>query len=507
MSLTLLNLQTPAQSEINAARRVATKSLARHYDAARVDRTTTDFVASVTTINRELYAGLRRMRAGSRDAARNNPYMRRFLQLLADNVIGHKGQVGQVTFGNRPGETPRPRDAQLRQSVEAAFAAWGRPRHASISTKFSWLDWQKQIIRTLARDGEMLLRFHGQGDYAFTLQQIDVAWLDETYNDSLRGGNRVLMSVEVDDYYRPQAYYLTPPIESFSYPAQLRPNQQRARVRVPARECLHLFVADEGEEQVRGVPWIHAAYVRLQREGKYEEAELIAACIEACKMGIANPPEDLSDEELAAIPDGLEESVSPGKIMINRPGWTFETFDPKRPAGMFEQFVNTVLYGVAAGLGISHASLTGNLSQVNYSSIRWGGLQERDFWRGWQTWIREHAHDEIFPRWLDAAFLAGRLEGLTVDDLRRLRVTWYPRGWAWVDPQREVSATVEAIQNQLDSRTRTVAEEGIDFADLVAELAAEQKLVEAAGLGSGAGKKDAAPQNDGEEERPNGTGK
>jgi lambda family phage portal protein len=477
MGLTLLQLDTPAQSEINAAKRAA-KSLAarRSYDAARVDRTTHDFVASVTSINRELYAGLRRMRMGSRDLARNNPYARRFFQLLKDNVVGHRGISLQALVADAA-----PLERGLAGRVERAFQDWGRGVNASASGKLSWLDWQKQAIATIARDGEVLFRVLPQGAHGFCLQQIDVNWLDEQYNDTLRNGHRVLMSVEVDDYYRPQAYYLTPP--SWDYYPHARPGNVTARTRVPASEILHLFACEEGEEQVRGVPWLHAAYIRLNREGKYEEAELIAACIEACKMGVVNPPAEVTDEELAVINSAhAEQSVSPGKIYVNQPGWTFDSFDPKRPGGQFEPFVNAILYGVAAGLGVSHASLTGNLSQVNYSSIRWGGLQERDFWRGWQTWLREKLHEAVFPRWLEAAFLAGQLPGVRLADLDQITAKWFPRGWAWVDPQKEINATVTAINNGLDSRTRTVAEEGIDFADLVAELAAENAMAAAAGL-------------------------
>lgn len=483
MSLTLLQLETPASSEINAARRAAraaaqreqAQTLRRSYEAARLNRLANDFVASATGVNRELYQGLRVMRARSRDLARNNPHFKRFLQLLADNVIGHSGIRLQAQV-REAGEL----DAPLPGIIEAAWKEWGLAATASASGKLCWLDLQKLAVRLVARDGEALFRkLPARNGWGFTLQNVDVNWLDERHNEALPNGNRVMMGIEVDDCYCPQAYWLTPPYYDSYYPA-LRPGALQQRVRVPAAEILHLFACDEGEEQVRGVPALHAIALKLHREAKYEEAELIAACVEACKMMVATPPADWEGGD--ALPDTLPDEVAPGQILINNPGWTTEIFDPKRPTGNYAEFTDAVLYSAAAGLGVSHASLTGNLSQVNYSSIRWGGLQERDFWRGWQAWMGAHFNAEVFRAWLDAAFLSGRLEGVRFQDLRRLTANWYPRGWAWVDPQKEIAADVLAVNNGLDTRTRVVAERGEDFADVVAELRREKELAAAAGL-------------------------
>ena len=62
-------------------------------------------------------------------------------------------------------------------------------------------------IGTMARDGEFLCRFiDANNPFGFALKFYDVAYLDETYNEVLKSGNRIVMSVEVNAYDRPVAY-------------------------------------------------------------------------------------------------------------------------------------------------------------------------------------------------------------------------------------------------------------------------------------------------------------
>jgi capsid protein len=52
-----------------------------------------------------------------------------------------------------------------------------------------------------------------------------------------------------------------------------------------------------------------------------------------------------------------------------------------------------------------------------------------------------------------------------------------PRGWQWVDPLKEVAAVEKAVGLGIASRTATVAAQGGDFAETVAELQAEKALM------------------------------
>jgi capsid protein len=57
-----------------------------------------------------------------------------------------------------------------------------------------------------------------------------------------------------------------------------------------------------------------------------------------------------------------------------------------------------------------------------------------------------------------------------------------PRGWAWVDPLKDVQASILAINNALASRDEVLAETGGDFEEILEELADEEEMLDAAGI-------------------------
>jgi capsid protein len=57
-----------------------------------------------------------------------------------------------------------------------------------------------------------------------------------------------------------------------------------------------------------------------------------------------------------------------------------------------------------------------------------------------------------------------------------------PRGWAWVDPLKDIAATVEAINNGLATRSDSIAEQGGNFEEVVRRLKEEQDFLMANGV-------------------------
>ena len=68
----------------------------RQYAAAQAGRLFADFNGSERSADSELRPVINRMRARSRDLARNNEYAKRYLSLLKTNVVGERGYTLQV---------------------------------------------------------------------------------------------------------------------------------------------------------------------------------------------------------------------------------------------------------------------------------------------------------------------------------------------------------------------------------------------------------------------------
>ncbi|HEX3560369.1 MAG TPA: phage portal protein [Pyrinomonadaceae bacterium] len=462
-------------------RRAAIK---RTYAAAQFNRLTNDFVSQRTSANAELRRGLRTLRARSRELARNDDYMKKFLSMVVSNVIGPAGIKLQPRAEVSTGKP----DERLNKAVAAAWSRWSHKEYASASGKLSWVDAQRYYQRVLARDGEVLCQFvEDSNPYGFSIKFIDVDWLDETYNLLLPNGNRILMSVEVDQYGRPVNYWLTPPSYDYLYPENGRARQ---RVAVPASEIIHDFLVLDDEEQTRGVPWAHTAMLRLHSLGQYEEAEIIAARVAACKGTYIIPPADdeLAGEGEDALHPQIEESIEPGMSQELPPGYTVHDVNPLHPNANVAGFSKVILQGVAAGLDVDYVTLANDLAGVNFSSMRGGMIETRDVYRGLQTHAKEHFCRPVYLRWLRQAIFMGAIEGAHASDFARLdEPKFQPRGWDWVDPMKDVQATVMAINNGLDSRTDALAERGEDFEHVAQNLKAEADIAGEYGLNLSAG--------------------
>jgi lambda family phage portal protein len=483
--------------QIGGAGRGRKPSVRRSYKAARRDRLTADWTSVSTSANWEMRYSLRTLRARSRDLARNNAYVKKFLSMVRNNVIGPNGIKLQVRATDTRGNL----DEQLNKLVERAFTEWANPETASATGRLSWVDAQRLFMTTLARDGEVLVRMlNADSPFGFTLKFYDVNWLDETYNEVLKNGNRVIMSIEVDALDRPVAYWFTPPPIEYPYSSKL----MRQRTRIPADEIIHKFLVHDDECQVRGVPWGHTAMLDLQMLGGYTEAEVVAARVGASKMGFLIPPD--GDEYSGETDEEQEkpqliDSVQPGSLPELPPGYDFKEFDPQHPAANVGTFIKVILRAVASGLDVSYFALANDLEGVNYSSARIGLLEERDVWRALQSWVILHFCRTVFQRWLKSALVSGALSNLRARDYERLKSPlWRPRGWTWVDPEKEIKAHVLAIDNALETRTDVVAEAGGDFDELTTTLQQEQKTLERKGIKIVAPKESAPAKQPSEEE-------
>lgn len=461
-------------------RRVRDRRTARQraYAAAKINRLTSGWVTQPLTEDAELRRSLKTLRARSRELAENNDYLQKFLSLLDANVVGPRGIVLQ---NKSVRETTGEFDTPVNDAVEAAWEQWGQMANASVEGMRSWLDLQRLILRCLAMDGEVLVRKVTGADnpFRFALQVIEADHLDENHHEDLPNGNRIIMGVEVNRWRKPVAYHLlTQHPGEYSY----RTSTGKLRDRVPADELLHVFMAHR-PTQTRGVPWAHTAMLRLTMLGGYEEAALVGARAGACQMGFIESEDgegytgDDKDEDGSII----HEAESGIFHQLPR-GMKVSPFTPNQPDGELPFFVKAMLRGVASGVNVSYNSLGSDLEGVNYSSIRQGVMDERDYWRVVQTWLIEHLHGPIFSAWFPMAVLSGQLVIAPSKSARAMAPTWQPRGWDWVDPLKDMTANLSALRASLTTRQEIVAKQGKDLEDVFKQLAAEEELAKRYGL-------------------------
>lgn len=447
----------------------------RSFEAASVNRLTMDWGTTPFSADWDIRYTLRQLRARSRELASNNEYARKFIKMCVSNVIGPDGIMLRSTMKDKSG---RP-DKGNNQAVTDAWAEWGKRENCTVTGLMSWAELQRQVIETVARDGEIFLRIvrNFPNDFGFALQALEAEYMDVNLN---RPGDNIRMAIEYDDWRKPVAYWVMasniydyqPPMHALKY------------IRYPASDVIHVYW-QERAEQGRGVPWMTSAMINMQMLKGYKESELVSARVSAAKMGFLEPgdkgAEDAytGDDQDTAGNTIIE--LEPGMIEQLPRGYKFSSFDPQHPTTQFDDFVKSCLRGISCGFLVSYNSLANDLEHVNYSSIRQGVIDERDMWRILQALMIEALCQRAFKSWLPMAAARGKIR-IPMSKLDDSAIKWRPRGWDWVDPLKDQQAMVMAINTGLRSRKDILAEQGEDFYELMDEIADEQKYIKDKGV-------------------------
>ncbi len=463
----------------------------RGFDGAMHNRLVADWVTTSNSMDAEIRKDLGKLRDRSRDLARNNDYARNAIRVITNNVVG-QGITMQAAVKMRRGNKM---DDATNTAIEAAWANWKKKLNCHTGGTLSFADIERQIMHAIVESGEVFVRkvnyTFGKSKIPLALEVIEADMLDHNLNITARNGNEIRMGVERNSWGRPVAYHFRRGHPG-DYPFGAGAVSNEWKI-IPANEIIHLFKQDR-PGQTRGVPWLASAIMRLHHLGGYTEAEVIAARAEACRMGFITSPEE------DALQDGTDDgqavtSFEPGKIERLAPGEQYTESKPNRPGGQFEPFVRAMLRSMAAGIGVSYATLSRDYSDTNYSSSRLALLDDRDNWRVLQSWLIENFHKPVFEEWLNLAELAGELSlpGYNLNPEPYRAVRWIPRGWQWVDPVKEITAYKEAVRCGFTTQADVIAQGGGDIEDVFQqrqrelEMATDMDLVFDTDPGSTAG--------------------
>jgi lambda family phage portal protein len=449
----------------------------RSFSAAGNSELFGTFKGTTQSANADLVGGLSKLRARARQLSNDEPLARKFLHMVKANVVGSRGIQLQSRAKTDDG---RPDRADM-TAVERAWAAWGKRGVCDVSRSLSWVDVQRLFMETVARDGEALVVLHrgwAGSRWRFALQVLEADYLDESMNRDLGEGRKIVMGIEQDAYGAPVAYHLRtahPGDTTYSYAGH-------HYERVPAADVIHGFLV-ERPGQSRGVPWMTTALKDIHHLGGYAEAAVVGARVAASRMGFytTESGNEYQGDDVAA--DGsLIAEVEPGMLEQLPAGTSIQTLDWSQPHDNFGEFVKATVRRISAGWNVAYNGLANDLEGVNYSSIRAGVLEEREQWRVLQTWCSETLCDRVFQAWLDFALLTQQLPLPPRKREKFAEIAWQPRGWAWVDPLKDIQAAKDAIALGVGTRAAVAAATGTSVEDTFAQLAVEAELAREFGI-------------------------
>jgi lambda family phage portal protein len=419
------------------------------------------------------------LRIKSRDLVRRNAWAAAGIEAYVANAVG-TGIKPQSMAGND----------DFRAAAQQLWRNWTEEADAAEQTDFYGL--QGLACRAMLEGGECFIRLRPRRPedrlvVPLQIQLLEAEHLPLTLNTELPSGNQIRSGIEFNALGRRVAYHL---YRSHPDDGRLAPMSGQGglnTVRIPASEILHLYrVLRPG--QIRGEPWLARALVKLNELDQYDDAELVRKKTAAMFAGFItrNAPEDNLLGEGISDPNGVAlAGLEPGTLQILEPGEDVKFSDPADVGGSYGEFLRTQFRAVASAIGVTYEQLTGDLSGVNYSSIRAGLLEFRRRVETVQHGVLVHQMCRpIWQSWMDQAVLAGALDAPGYP--RRWReytaCKWVPQGWQWVDPEKEFKALLLAIRSGLMSRSEAISSFGYDAEDVDREIAADNARADGLGL-------------------------
>lgn len=461
---------SPVRGATRAQARAVMQALA--YDGAKTGRRTDGWITGTTSADAEIGVYGDVMRERARDLVRNNPHAAKGLAVIVSNKIG----TG-ILCGPDPSQMVRP-NQRLLKTITDLWTRWIDT--CDLTGRLDLYGIQSLAERTRAEAGEALIRFvnvpaRKKGDFPLRLQVLEPDMLDSAQHRALDDGSVILRGIE---YVRgvPVAYWLFDVHPGDDGIAGRRSSLTSSRVL--ASEVLHYYKPLRAGQR-RGITDFAPVILRLRALDDYDDAEVMRKKVAACLAAFVTTPGGLPGSSLAAVTTdakGQVETLYPGMVGYLKPGENVVMNDPK-PSADYGSFNKVQLHAIAAGLGLPYELLTGDLSEVTYTSHRGGLVQFRGMVEAdqWQLVIPQICQP-IWSRFLrEAAIFDGAISPDTP-------AVFTPPRFGLLDPAKEIPALVQSIQSGIDSYQNVVRREGYDPMAKLEEIEAFQTHVRERGI-------------------------
>jgi lambda family phage portal protein len=443
--------------------KIAIRAYSGNFEGASTGRRLGSWGLSGNGPTSSVTSSISSLRSRSRELIRNNPLIDGAIESFVASVVG-------------TGINPRwqIKDPALRGSVQDLWDDW--VEDADYNGLQSFYGIQDQIMRGLIDAGEAFVQtiYPPQGSsiaVPLQLRVFEADHLDENYTTVLDNGNKVRMGIELNNMGQRVAYHIWPehPGESYSQ------NDNFVRVRVPANNIYHIYRQNRAG-QLRGRPWLASVILKMHDLDQYDDAELVrkkgAAMFggflteEFQKVDFDDPSRFLGREEEDDENGQTVIAFEPGTFPRLPAGLKVEFSKPSDVGDNYEKWMKKQLRDIARGIGVTYEQLTGDLSNVNFSSIR-VGLNEikRRVKQIQQRLIIFQFCRRAAIDFLDQAVLSGAVSipGYFTNPRQFRKVAWNPDVWESANPKQDAETDLMEIKGGLASRTAKVAGRGGDI--------------------------------------------
>jgi len=426
---------------------------------------------------------LQTLRERTQELNRNNPVASGITDTLTVNVIGQGLQPQSRLRAKELGISEEEAQA-LRSQAEGVFDRWQKQEQ--------FRNKQALAFRKIVEDGEIMANLPGRPEpWRYLKRGVELIEADRLGGSTFfRQG--VFQGIELDQNTKePQQYWIRKPnltTNDYELP-------RYEWVGIPARDSrgrplvLHNFLRKR-PGQLRGIPFLAPALAQFKYLSDYFSAAVVTAKLAAFVSLIITTSDpqgfipSTSGTGLTGRDGRPKEIWEPGSILRLGIGEKADMIDPKGVHESFASFMEIGLRILGASQGMPYELLIKDFSKTNYSSARAALLEARRWFMFLRAWFGWEFCQPIWELILEEACLAGKFQAKDFYENQEeyCRAQWIGGGWGWVDPVKEIGASIAAIHAGLSTYADELAGQGKDWEDVFEQLVQEKKYADALGL-------------------------
>ncbi|MFC3579121.1 phage portal protein [Sphingomonas hylomeconis] len=462
----------PAPQPVAPRQRIARGGPRAEYDGATFGRRAAGWRRTQRDANGELSpAVMAALRGIARDLVRNNPFAARGVATIANNMVG-TGITFQVY-----------RDGKIDNALNAKARAHFDTSSCDSGGRHDLYGLQLQAARTIVESGAVIMRrrWRRASDglpLPMQLQVLEPDYIDPSKHGPLdtapgSNGGFLVNGVQFNPIGAREGYWLYS-----GHPGSARPSSLGSTF-VRATDVAHVFRADRPEME-HGATWLAPIVLRMKDFADFEDAQLTRQKLASAFVGVVTGEDDGAAIPGIASDEAIDDRepldfVEPGTFQYLRPGEEVNFSSPPGVDG-YADYTKVSLRAIAAGLGVPYEALTGDLSNVNFSSGRMGWLEYQRSLSAWQ-WTM------FIPQFCGAvsAWMIDALE-FVGEDVTGVTVRWTPPGREMINPSEEVKASRDAIRAGGKTISQWARERGEDPDTFLAEAISDFKKLDELGL-------------------------
>ena len=302
-------------------------------------------------------------------------------------------------------------------------------------------------------------------------------------------GNKIYDGVEIDANGAVLAYHI-----ANTYPYQSTIEQTDfVRVEAYGKESglpnvLHIMES-ERPEQYRGVPYLAQVIEPVLQMRRYTEAEIMSALVQSFFTAFITSEaaqneipmnEALGEDDTEHSDDENEYEMGAGTINVLKAGEDVRFGTPTHPNSGFDVFMRSLSEQVGAALEVP-ADLLLKSFNSSYSASRAALLEAWKAFKMRREWLTNDLCRPVYEIWLTEAVARGRIyaPAFFTDPLIRrayLGSEWIGAPAGQLDPTKEITAAVMAIENGLSTReAETIKLNGGQFTANIDRLLTENE--------------------------------